>query len=268
MKVLKPEKHPSKFFDDLRKCQSRALLLDYDGTLAPFTPKRDEALPYPGVTEVLKKIIQNGGTRLVLISGRRMDDLVPLLGLQELPEIWGSHGGERLLPDGSYQKEALGRAAALGLEAIAAWMAEMGWGARLERKPLSVALHWRGMKPREMEEMRTKVLEHLPALVAGTGLCLCAFDGGLELRPQGITKGEAVETILAEMEVGTVVAYLGDDLTDEDAFAALKHRGLGVLVRDTLRQTKADLWLRPPEELLGFLRQWKRAVSSGPVQAL
>jgi len=262
MKVLNQEKHPSGFFQALKQSQSRTLLLDYDGTLAPFRVKRDKAFPYPGVAEVLKQIIQQGATRLVVVSGRCPDELIPLLGLKQLPEIWGSHGGERLLPDGTYQKEALSRQDRRALEATAAWMAEMGWEPHLERKPFSLALHWRGMSIKEKRNMQDKALEGVPLLVAGTGLCLQAFDGGLELRPPGITKGHVVETILAEMQRDTVAAYLGDDLTDEDAFAVLKThspQSIGVLVREELKETKADLWLRPPEELLDFLGRWQRA---------
>lgn len=261
MKILNQQKELSDFFDCLKKSRSRALLLDYDGTLAPFRVERDKAIPYPGVTEVLKQLMQNGGTRLVLISGRRLNDLIPLLGLEQLPEIWGSHGAERLLPDGSYQKSPLPKDCARRLEAAAGWMAGMGWNGRLEWKPFGLALHWRGMKPAEIEEIRARVLEYLPHLVAGTGLCLHEFDGGLELRSPGITKGKAVATILAEMQGETISAYLGDDLTDEDAFGALKGRNLSVLVRDELRETKADLWLRPPDELLDFLRRWETATS-------
>jgi trehalose-6-phosphatase len=55
-----------------------------------------------------------------------------------------------------------------------------------------------------------------------------------------------------------MIAYLGDDLTDEDAFKALKGKGLSVLVRDTQRDTLADCWLTPPDELLDFLHHWYR----------
>ena len=55
MKTLNPEKKLSEFFDCLKKSQSRILLLDYDGTLAPFRVERDKALPYPGVAEALKQ---------------------------------------------------------------------------------------------------------------------------------------------------------------------------------------------------------------------
>jgi trehalose-6-phosphatase len=52
------------------------------------------------------------------------------------------------------------------------------------------------------------------------------------------------------------IAYLGDDLTDEDAFVALGYRGYSILVRGEVRASSARFWLRPPEELLGFLDGW------------
>jgi trehalose-phosphatase len=58
------------------------------------------------------------------------------------------------------------------------------------------------------------------------------------------------------MGVDAVLTYLGDDLTDEDAFNALHGRGLSVLVRGSQRKTAADLWIKPPQELLQFLEKW------------
>ncbi|MGH9571319.1 MAG: hypothetical protein ACRD4F_16865, partial [Candidatus Angelobacter sp.] len=54
-------------------------------------------------------------------------------------------------------------------------------------------------------------------------------------------------------------AYLGDDLTDEDAFQAINGRGLSVLVRPAWRSTTAQAWLRPPGELIQFLNDWIHA---------
>jgi trehalose-6-phosphatase len=87
-------------------------------------------------------------------------------------------------------------------------------------------------------------------------LALLAFDGGLELRAPGKNKGDAVNAILAETGPGVPAAYLGDDQTDEDAFRAIKGKGLAILVRPELRPTLADVWLRPPDELGRFLRDW------------
>ncbi|MFC2150456.1 trehalose-phosphatase, partial [Calditrichota bacterium] len=81
------------------------------------------------------------------------------------------------------------------------------------------------------------------------------FDGGIELRAAGRNKGFAVQTVLREQPFGTC-AYLGDDLTDEDAFEVLKGKGLCVLVREEYRETKADVWIKPPDELIEFLDNW------------
>ena len=90
------------------------------------------------------------------------------------------------------------------------------------------------------------------------------FDGGIELRATGRNKGFAVNSILAELNTGIVVAYMGDDYTDEDAFQALKGKGCCVLVRSELRETAADLWLQPPEELLWFLSKWNDCLQVDP----
>jgi trehalose 6-phosphate phosphatase len=64
---------------------------------------------------------------------------------------------------------------------------------------------------------------------------------------------------MSEMNPGTPTAYLGDDNTDEHAFQAVNGRGLSVLVRSGWRQTAAQLWLGPPDEVLGFLTRWLEA---------
>ena len=63
--------------------------------------------------------------------------------------------------------------------------------------------------------------------------------------------------MLSQTGENSAVAYLGDDMTDEDAFQAVKARGLAVLVRPQFRPTAADVWLRPPEELVAFMQHWK-----------
>ena len=252
-----PRPDPGDFFNDVRRATSRGLLLDYDGTLAPFRVQRDEAVPYPGVRELLQALLDAGHTRVVVISGRRAHDLIPLLGLERPPEIWGTHGWERLLPDGTYACAALDERAAQGLAEARAGFEAQGWTSRCEQKPASLALHWRGLPPDAIEAMRTTVLEQWSRLARRAGLHVNEFDGGLELRVPGRDKGFAVETLLAELGAEALVAYLGDDLTDEDAFRAIKGRGIGILVRPEFRPTAADLWLRPPQELLAFLAEWQ-----------
>ena len=73
--------------------------------------------------------------------------------------------------------------------------------------------------------------------------------------------------ILGEIGPKAAVAYLGDDQTDENAFRAIKGRGLAVLVRIEPRPTMADVWLRPPEELGNFLRGWLTACGAETYEA-
>jgi trehalose-phosphatase len=246
----------SRFFERLQNASHRALLCDYDGTLAPFTVKRDEARPYRGIPEVLTAILDRGHTRLVLISGRALKDLIPLLGMERLPEIWGSHGGERLRPDGKSDAPTISGELARELKRVAQWIASRGWEPALEKKPMGLALHWRGLPDSRIRQMQTAIAHYGKERLNQKLLALHAFDGGMEFRPCGISKADAVRTLLQEMPPGTVTAYLGDDRTDEDAFRALKEKGLGILVRPEMRPTRADVWLRPPDELLGFLWRW------------
>jgi trehalose 6-phosphate phosphatase len=96
-------------------------------------------------------------------------------------------------------------------------------------------------------------------LIRDYPLHILNFDGGMEIRALGPDKGSAVREILAEAAPAAAVAYLGDDRTDEDAFRALQGKGLTALVRPEHRATAADLWLKPPEELIEFLHSWLRA---------
>ena len=96
----------------------------------------------------------------------------------------------------------------------------------------------------------------MPASARPDGLHLLPFDGGLELRSTDRTKGTAVTQILAQEPAALPVAYLGDDLTDEDAFAAIGNQGYSILVRSEVRESAARFWLRPPQELLEFLDEW------------
>jgi trehalose-phosphatase len=245
------------FFARLRRASERILLLDYDGTLAPFQVDPAAATPYPGVVERLDAIMSQGRTRVVIVSGRWTRRLIPLLGLRRLPEIWGSHGWERLKTNGDYDTARIREPELQALVAADDWIADIeALGGRCERKPASIAVHWRGLDNAQIVEIRARLFERWIEIERREGLTWHDFDGGIELRAGGRDKGFVVDTVLAECAAGAAVAYLGDDTTDEDAFKALRGRGLGVLVRPQYRATAADVWLRPPQELLAFLERW------------
>ncbi len=236
-----------------------ALLLDYDGTLAPFSTDRDSAFPYPQVREMLSKIVATRGTRVVVISGRPARDLIRLLGVRPPPEVWGVHGLERLRQDGSTESVYLEPQERDTLAQANALLEHLNLRHLTELKPGSVAVHWRGLDPRDAARVRYEASEAWNKLATGGTTIIQEFDGGLEIRVAKRNKGDAVKTILSEVGRDLPVAYLGDDRTDEDAFRALKGKGLTILVRPEWRETDADLWIRPPDELLDFLRSWLSA---------
>lgn len=260
MQTLDQKFNLETFFGRVRSGAARVLMLDYDGTLAPFRINPAEAAPYPGVIPLLDEIQQAGHTRVVMVSGRWTKDLVPLLGLKRAPEIWGSHGWERLQPHGEYD---VGRITPSALEVLVTadeWIEEIeALDGRCERKPAALAFHWRGLDNARIADIRDKIFEKWMDFGHVNDLAWHDFDGGIELRAAGHDKGDVVRTLVAEAGPGAVFAYLGDDLTDEPAFKAMPEAGAAVLVRPQFRSTVASLWIRPPEELLEFLARWHRA---------
>lgn len=257
MNILNSDFDPDDFFPRLRDAPHRLLMLDYDGTLAPFTPTRGEARPYPALLPVLRELFAHPGCRTVIISGRSVDDIRALLPEASRTEIWGSHGWERRFPDGRYLPPSLGVPAAQTIEKEWEWLTALFPASQIECKPASIALHWRGYEQTDQIMMRALSRKRWRRLLDESSVELHGFDGGIELRARGRSKGDAVRALLGEYSSSPAAAYLGDDRTDEDAFVALGAKGLRVLVRETPRETAADLHLRPPEELLWFLEQWR-----------
>jgi trehalose 6-phosphate phosphatase len=135
-----------------------------------------------------------------------------------------------------------------------------GLANRVEIKPGGIAVHWRGLPDAEVERVRSCAQKGLGSFGEQPGLKLLRFEAGLELRVAHPNKGDAISSILSGSDNGAQIAYLGDDLTDEDAFRVLNSYGLTVLVRPEYRETNARIWLRPPHELLSFLEQWLNSV--------
>jgi trehalose 6-phosphate phosphatase len=249
--------------------QQPLLLLDYDGTLAPFRVDRTKARPWTGVREALGRIQRQGRTRMVVITGRPAKEIAPLLRgnppvIDPMLEVWGLHGAERLYPDGRRVLEEAPPETQRRLNELREHLRHNNLGGQFEDKPNAAVMHWRGASPRTAKfiEMRTRELfEPISKL---PGLTLLPFEGGLELRV-GRDKGDAIATLVSEAEPGAPVAFIGDDITDEAGFKAVNQAQgphLSVLMRPEPRETSADLWLRPPSELRGLLKRWYRAMEA------
>jgi trehalose 6-phosphate phosphatase len=214
-----------------------ALLLDFDGTLAPIVSDPAAACPSPSMRAVLEVLARHPRYRLALISGRGLADLRRRIG----DEGWylaGNHGLEIEGPAGRYDHpEALRlrpQMTALRHELQAA-LAQIP-GAIVEDKGLTLSVHYRQVPVARVPEVKRQV-EHYtrPALESGV-LVLRAGKAVLEIRPNvAWGKGEAVRWIIERLRqypptTSVLALYLGDDETDEDAFRALPPSGIGIVV--------------------------------------
>lgn len=224
-----------------------ALLVDLDGTISEIVEHPELAVVRAGCREALRALA--GRIALVgVLSGRPALEAKGLVGL-DMIDYWGLHGMD-FLKDGvaSRSREAQlfeGAVTAAGHE-LGSW--DFGPGARLEKKGLSVAVHYRGVA--DPVAWRLRFLSYLEKVAATQGLEVLEGRKVIELRPPGFGKGWCVTTIIQEWRLGAVV-YVGDDRTDSEVFQALREwrhtsgaRSVSVGVSNP---EVAGAWASPPD---------------------
>jgi trehalose 6-phosphate phosphatase len=261
------EEKLNQFFTHFSVAARALLMLDYDGTLAAFRVDRFTARPWAGVRGLMNLIQSGGKTRVVVVTGRPPREIQPLLALETPVEVWGLHGAERLYIDGRSELEPAPPAARAKLDELTELLQRDAFGGLFEYKPNAAVMHWRGVSPHAAREVEARTRALFEPAARTDGLRLLEFECGLEIRA-GRNKGGAVAAVLEEMSMDAAspfpAAYLGDDLTDEAAFSAINRASgphLSVLVRRKVRETAADVWLKPPGELRAFLERWGKQES-------
>lgn len=210
------------------------LLLDFDGTLAPIVEKPEDAAISTDAQLAIDRLM-NAGATIAIVSGRGLADARERLGLPSLAYA-GNHGMEIEMP-GLRQVHPEAAAARPSLDALVQRLEkELGAiaGAIIEDKGLTLSIHYRQVDRAAVERVRAAVHE---AARFHAGLKVTEGKEVLEVRPDvDWHKGKAVEFLLEKMRPpeGAPILYIGDDRTDEDAFAALKGvgGGEGVLVSE------------------------------------
>jgi trehalose-phosphatase len=236
-------------------------MLDHDGTLVRFELVRTRAIPSRETLDLLRRIAESPSTTLVVVSGRPVRELADLL---ERPPytLVGEHGwewadhGERIV------RHPLPRGAAARLDRAERLVRDAGLGERLERKRSSIAVHTRGLEEARAREVHATAVRAWTPVMEGAPLRLTTFNGGVELRVRGRDKGTTARDLLAREQPGTLGVHVGDDDTDEDAFAALAPAGIGVKVGAPGPPTGAIANLEDPPEVAAFLATWLDVTSA------
>jgi trehalose 6-phosphate phosphatase len=239
-----------------------AVFLDYDGTLTPIVDRPQDAVISDSMRQVVRELAHR--CTVCVVSGRDRAVVQGLMGVNDLV-VAGSHGFDIWSPGGgAIEREEGSDFAGLLADVTARLRARVAAvnGALVEPKKTSVAVHYRLVDERERPRIEAIVDAEVGA--RRDALRLMAGKMVYEIQPKlEWDKGRAVLLYLLEAlgldGEDVLPLYVGDDLTDEDAFRALSGRGMGILVADPAdreiagRGTAADFILLDTQEVERFL---------------
>ncbi len=249
------------FWSRVYSATVRLLVLDYDGTLAPFHSQRFKAQPLPGIPDTLRKIKEDPSTRLAVISGRPVCEVLTFLGDLGITLV-GSHGFEMVLPGGELWVKSSNLQQLKGLEEAERLISIQNLDAQLEVKVASIAFHTRGMTYRDAVDLEERIYRQWSLLAPAYELECRRFNGGVEIRTADRNKGVALTEIIAAQPGESFSVYIGDDESDEDAFRVLQGRGVGIKVGDPAMPTAAAGFLPDCVAVRNFLETWVEIAAS------
>jgi len=237
------------------------VFLDYDGTLTPIVESPDLAVLSPDMRRTVKTLADV--CTVGVISGRDLEDVRNMVGIDGIVYA-GNHGFDI---EGSKSRRAelqQGKDFLPALEEAEKQLRDIlrpVEGALVERKKFSIAVHYRKVRQEEVPQVEDgvdRVLEKSPGLRKSFGKKV------FELQPEiDWNKGKALFWVLDALDLNgpdVLPFYIGDDTTDEDAFRAIEDRGIGIVVMNRPRPTRARYALKDPDAVGRFLESLERVI--------
>ncbi len=244
-----------KLASDFRDSDKALLLLDYDGTLVPFSSKPEEAMPGDRLLRLLEKFTNNPRTEVVLISGRDRDTLERWfsgldLGLVAEHGVWIKEKGrgwetiETLTSDWKEEVHPI----------LESWV-DRTPGSFIEEKEFSLVWHYRKANPKLGELRARELMNNLSDITANLNLQVLEGNKVVELKNTDINKGRAALRWISRDKWDFILA-LGDDWTDEDTFKALSPTAWSIKVG--FGASAARFRLSSPSKTIELLRKLAR----------
>ena len=252
-----PAPLPAGLLGGLAAAHRIILFLDYDGTISEITPDIANANPVAGAMQLIARMAAGPDRfRVIVISGRRTETLARLLGEPRDITLVGNHGLEIVEPGGGRRMAVEPALFMPALDAVRVWLREhvpLSSGLIIEDKRFSIALHYRLADPDLAREIKSRFAEfvavHQASLELGEGKMV------VEARARDANKGAAARILADEAGERSVPVYFGDDVTDEDAFYALRCDSITVKVCARPVPSWARYRVGSPQEVLAALAE-------------
>jgi len=244
----------SRIVKDYKAGVKRLILLDYDGTLVPFTSWPKRAQPDQRVSSLLGRLARNRKNEVVIVSGRDRETLERWLGPLGVGLV-AEHGVWVREPKGDWEAmEILKDDWKTQIRPLLELYVDRTPGSFIEEKSFSLAWHYRKADPGWGSTRARELRDDLENLVANLNIGVLEGSKVIEVKDSGINKGRALSGWLARGPWDFILA-IGDDWTDEDMFEALPDTAYSIRVG--LSATRARYNVESHEEVRSLLAKLK-----------
>jgi len=243
----------NKMIKEYEHSEKRLLLLDYDGTLAPFARIPSQAKPSAELIGYMKKLSEDVRNNVVLISGRDETTLSSWFGDLRISLV-AEHGASIRYEGGAWEKQL---------------MVDTGWkdqirpimqlfatrcpGALVEEKENTLAWHYRNATPELGFTRSRELMNTVSQLVTNSPLQVVDGNKVLEIRQAGMDKGTTGNKLIQHFDPDFLLC-VGDDATDEDMFRALNKKGYTIKIGTGV--TAADYNLPNQSDVMPLLQKF------------
>ncbi len=246
------------FEDIIKKIDGKKIVvfLDYDGTLTPIVERPEDAILESEMRDVLKDLSKK--STVAIVSGRDRLDVQERVRLDNIYYA-GSHGFDIKGPEGFEKAHDEGEQFIEILDRVQAELEESLQdieGAQVERKKFSVATHYRRVSDQDVENVKKRVdtvLNEHHSLQKSGGKKVIEIQPAIDWH-----KGKALRWLIYALgfeDDKVVPLYIGDDLTDENAFREIKQDGIAIVVATEQKKTDAHYMLSDTDAVRGFLKR-------------
>jgi len=243
----------SEILSTFKKSKKRLFLLDYDGTLVPFTENPEDAFPSEKLLKLLKNLQENPENEVILISGRKHEFLHKWfkdhnLSLIAEHGVWKFDAAQKWKKNISINPKWKNQIRQIIQKAV-----DKADKSFIEEKSFSLAWHYRAVDEKKVLKIKSELENELlkSKIIKENDLEILRGDCVLEIKSTKINKGTAVQSILTEKKPDFILA-IGDDKTDEYMFEKLPDFAFSIKVGN--KKTKAKYFLSKQNQVYDFLK--------------